>query len=465
MRTEEEMEMVRIGPGTPSGEVFRRYWLPVEISPNLGGGRRDSIVLNPIKVKMLGEDLILFRDSKGAPHLLAEHCSHRGTSLSYGRVEGDCIRCLYHGWLYNGDGGVVEMPGEPPDSRFNEKVQHPSYPCVEVAGLIFTYMGPPDLMPVFPKYHHLFDKDGIRIPGNGGYTEHCNVFQAFHDNNLDPWHGEVLHGWFKYAPREGSMHWGGNGQDATPLRFDRTPFGTRMVVTKTQVDTPGTYQHHETHTVWPAQRGHFDDIKWAVPTDDIHTRWFGINFYPFDEQGNVTRDAERAIEQMNSPMPNITRAHDLPPDWAQQVGHYWNYGHPWRQGNIWEDEVAQQTQSACHVCDSPHLQDNFPDFDKFHLGKSDEGFILNRKVWLEQITGVKEGSDPIGVDRDPAIRTAQDALRIGMAGGIIPITANNINGLSWEEAVRLFNMTSEERIEVCRDGGDVRIYGRERIGR
>ena len=88
MRTQEEMEMVRIGPGTPSGEVFRRYWLPVEISANLGGGRRDSFVLNPIKVKMLGEDLVLFRDSKGVPHLLEEHCSHRGTSLSYGRSKG-----------------------------------------------------------------------------------------------------------------------------------------------------------------------------------------------------------------------------------------------------------------------------------------------------------------------------------------------------------------------------------------
>ncbi|MCH7608501.1 MAG: Rieske 2Fe-2S domain-containing protein [Chloroflexi bacterium] len=203
MRTVEELELVRVGPGTPSGEVFRRYWLPVEVSANLGGGRGGNSFAgarNPIRVKMLNEHLLLFRGSDGAPHLLEEHCSHRGTSLFYGRVEGDCIRCIYHGWLYDGDGHVVEMPGEPPDSVFKEKVQHPSYPTIEVAGLIFAYMGPPELMPVFPKYHQLFSDDGVRVPGNGGYTEHCNVFQAMHDNNLDPWHGEILHGWFRESP-------------------------------------------------------------------------------------------------------------------------------------------------------------------------------------------------------------------------------------------------------------------------
>ena len=113
MRTEEEFEHIMVGPGTPSGDVFRRYWLPVEVSANLGGrtGNNYEGARNPIRVKMLGEDLILFRDSKGDPHLLDEHCSHRQTSLYYGAVEGDCIRCMYHGWLYDGDGNVVEMPG------------------------------------------------------------------------------------------------------------------------------------------------------------------------------------------------------------------------------------------------------------------------------------------------------------------------------------------------------------------
>ena len=86
------------------------------------------------------------------------------------------------------------MPGEPPGSRFNEKVTHLSYPCYEVGGLIFAYMGPPDLKPLFPRYHQLFSDDGVRVTGNGGYVERCNVFQSLHDNNMDPWHGEIAHG-------------------------------------------------------------------------------------------------------------------------------------------------------------------------------------------------------------------------------------------------------------------------------
>ena len=160
----------------------------------------------------------------------------------------------------------------------------------------------------------------------------------------------------------------------------------------------------------------------------------------------MTREAQRAVEGMNNPMPNIGRAHDLPADWAQQVGSWWNYGHPWRQGNIWEDEVAQQTQSICHVCDTPHLDDNFPNFDKFHLGTSDEGFLLNRKVWREQMINVQEGLDPIGVQRDPSVHTPADAVQA--AKELIRITSDDINNLTWDEGMRLFNMTPEERIEM-----------------
>ncbi len=428
MRNDEELEMIQVGPGTPSGEVFRRYWLPVEVSANLGGGGggRHPSALNPIRVTMLGEHLILFRGSNGEPHLLGEHCSHRGTSLFYGRVEGDRIRCMYHGWLYAGDGSVVEQPGEPSENRFAEKVQHLSYPTQEVAGLIFTYMGPPELEPLFPRYHQLFSEEGMRVTGNGGYTEKCNVFQALHDNNMDPWHGEIAHGWFRDPPRVGTMHQAENGKPATPVTFERTPWGTRMKVLKDIKE--GSYQYHETHTVWPSQRvnkGNASNIKWAVPVDDYRTRWFDVEFFPFVD-GKLTEEAQKVVYATNNPMPNIGRAHDLPADWAQQVGSYWNYGHPWRQGNIWEDEVAQQTQG-------PEERHYLPDWEGWHLGKSDEGLIMNRKVWAEQVIRVREGEDPIGIVRAP-----ED-------DEIIRITSDDINGLTREEGMRLFNMSQEER--------------------
>src|SRR5436190_12124306 len=170
---QEEEELIRVGPGTPSGEVFRRYWLPVECSANLGGGERGNAfggANNPLKLTVLGEHLVLFRDSKGRPGLVAEHCSHRGTSLAYGCIEENGIRCLYHGFLYDTEGQCLETPAEPPDSNFKLTVRQTAYPVVEVGGLIFAYMGPPEKRPNFPRYHQLFAKGGTRVVGNGGYT-------------------------------------------------------------------------------------------------------------------------------------------------------------------------------------------------------------------------------------------------------------------------------------------------------
>lgn len=435
MRNVEEEELIRVGPGTPSGEVFRRYWLPVEVSANLGGGRGQFLGSNnPIRVTMLDEHLILYRDSSGKPGLLAEHCSHRGTSLYYGRVESDGMRCLYHGWEYDREGNVLDMPGEPPDSNFKNTVKHPAYPCMEVAGLIFAYMGPPEKQPIFPRYHQLFAEDGVRVTGNGGYIEQCNVFQALHDNNMDPWHGEIAHGWFRGRPPVSTMHHGLDGAEATPIKYETTPFGTRMVVIKS-TKKPGVYWYHETHTVWPTQRCNQENaksMKWAVPIDDYRTRWFTVDFYPF-ENGEPT---EEAIHAMNNTSFHIGWAPpDLPKDWAQQVGAWWNLGHPWRQGNVWEDEVAQQTQGS--------EERNFlPDWEKWHLASSDRGLVMNKRVWKEQVDRVKEGLDPIGVIRD-----SEDDQPIR-------VTSDNIHNLTWEEGMRLYNMTPEERIQMVENEPD-----------
>jgi phenylpropionate dioxygenase-like ring-hydroxylating dioxygenase large terminal subunit len=419
-QNDEEEALIRVGPGTPSGEVFRRYWLPVECSANLGHG----LTNNPLRVTMLGEHLVLFRDGTGKPGLLGEHCSHRGTSLAYGRVEANGLRCLYHGWLYAQDGSCLETPAEPPDSYFKLTVKHPSYPCIEVGGLIFTYMGPPELQPTFPRYHQLFAENGVRVTGNGGYIQRCNVFQAMHDNNMDPWHGEILHGWFRGTPPRVTMHHGRDGEPATPIKYDRTPWGTRMVVVK-NTKHPGRYWYHETYMVWPTQRVHQEHckaIKWAVPLDDYRTRWFTVDFFPYDEHGQPTKEAIR----FQNDRFHIGHMENLPPDWAQQVGHWWNLGHPWRQNVPWEDEVAQQTQG-------PEERHYLPDWEKWRLATSDQGLLLNREVWREQMERVKQGLDPIGVTRGPET----DAL--------IRIPGDNVFDLTWDEAMQLFAMTAEER--------------------
>src|ERR1051325_6676592 len=148
MLTREQNELLtRTGPGTPMGDFFRRYWIPVLLSEQLP--RPDCA---PLQVRILGEDLVAFRDTQGRIGLMDEHCSHRGTSLFYGRNEECGLTCIYHGWKYDVDGNVLDTPAEPAGSQLKYKVHHTAYPCVEAGGLVFAYMGPRDEKPVFPTY-------------------------------------------------------------------------------------------------------------------------------------------------------------------------------------------------------------------------------------------------------------------------------------------------------------------------
>ena len=137
MLSKEENELVtRVEPGTPAGEMLRRYWWPVGFTEHV---KEKS---SPTKVRLLGEDFVLFRDGGGRLGLVELHCSHRGTSLEFGRVEDRGIRCCYHGWLYDVNGRCLEQPAEPADSTFKDRIQHPAYKAQEIAGFIFAYIGP-----------------------------------------------------------------------------------------------------------------------------------------------------------------------------------------------------------------------------------------------------------------------------------------------------------------------------------
>src|SRR5438477_12800751 len=143
MLTKEQNELIcRVGPGTPGGEFLRRYWQAVAFSIDVEPGGQ------PKAITIMGEELVLFRDQDGKPGLLGLRCSHRLTSLAYGRVEDGGIRCPFHGWVYDVCGNVVEQPAEPEGSTFKDRVHHLSYPCEELGGVVCTYMGPPDRKPL-----------------------------------------------------------------------------------------------------------------------------------------------------------------------------------------------------------------------------------------------------------------------------------------------------------------------------
>ena len=194
MTKEENALLVQIGPGTPCGELMRRYWQPAALSEELPMGAA------PLPVRLLGEDLVLFRDDQGRPGLLDIHCSHRGADLSYGRVEDGGLRCVYHGWLYNINGRCLDQPGEARGGDHRDSIRHPAYPCKERSGVIFAYMGPGE-PPLLPNYEFL------TVPKDHVFAiklfQDCNYLQG-NEGNFDPIHVSFLHYTNRKAPSAGA---------------------------------------------------------------------------------------------------------------------------------------------------------------------------------------------------------------------------------------------------------------------
>src|ERR671922_3120842 len=182
-RPEEDAELTHVGPGTPCGEYLRRFWQPVITSEEL----QDL----PRRLRIMGEDLVAFRDQSGAVGLLELHCPHRGTSLEFGLVSEKGIRCCYHGWHFDVDGTILETPGEPPDSTLKDRLCHGAYPTHEYNGIVFAYMGPPDQQPPFPMYDS-FSRPGYRLIPGQKYYYPCNWLQIL-ENAMDPVHTAFLH--------------------------------------------------------------------------------------------------------------------------------------------------------------------------------------------------------------------------------------------------------------------------------
>src|ERR1700722_431035 len=171
MLSKEENELLtQTGPGTPMGELFRRFWLPALLSSEL-----PEPDCAPVKLTILSEDLVAFRDSEGRVGVLERYCPHRGSSLFWGRNEESGLRCVYHGWKFDVTGSCVDMPNEPMESRFREKIRTTAYPTEERGGVIWIYMGPKDLHPQMPEL------EWTLVPENQRYVTKritaCNYLQ------------------------------------------------------------------------------------------------------------------------------------------------------------------------------------------------------------------------------------------------------------------------------------------------
>jgi 5,5'-dehydrodivanillate O-demethylase len=277
---EENEILTRVGPGTPAGELLRRYRYPIAVANELTEETQTKFV------RLLGEDLVLFRDKQGRVGLLADHCSHRGVSLLYGRVEERGIACAYHGWLYDVEGNCLECPAEPRESRLHLTVKHQAYPVEKFIGLYWTYMGPKPA-PFIPKYDVWVRKDGKRKIVVYPLLD-ANWFQAM-ENSVDPGHLQILH-------QDTAMRW--RKPVSTTRGFiddiDKTEFyEVACGIMKRRSYKNGAVDEHP--LLFPNILRQGDATQIRVPMDDKHTMIFFVHFIPGEMATKATKKSPRSF--------------------------------------------------------------------------------------------------------------------------------------------------------------------------
>lgn len=214
LTAEENALLTQTGPGTPGGDFMRRYWQPAALSKELTD--------DPLYVRLLSEDFVLFRNERGEPCMLDLHCPHRKADLSYGRLENGALRCVYHGWLFAGDGTCLEQPGEPRESTYAARIKQPAYPAFERGGIVFAYLGPGEPPPI-P------DLPWLSAPPEQSWAtkllHECNYLQG-NEGNVDPQHLSYLHRTFEPSDRQSHQL---TARDAAPqIDVEETPYGLRI---------------------------------------------------------------------------------------------------------------------------------------------------------------------------------------------------------------------------------------------
>ena len=373
-------ELAHVGNGTPTGEWFRRHWLAVAVSDEL----RDI----PRAVRILGEDLVIFRDGQGRPGMLGLHCPHRDTSLEYGDIEASGLRCCYHGWLFDVEGRCLDQPAEPKGSSFHERVRHLWYPVREQGGLVFAYLGPErEDPPHLPEYEPLVSTQGIRHVEPVRKLAY-NWFNFF-ENAPDPDHISVLHRFSAY----GDQTWGNRFfqfEDMPSFEPKETAYGVQVMLRKPGptpdtdfVDTmvaafPSMIQIGDTEYVHVrvedasslAKGSNNTHILFLTPCDDDSFLVFTVDHYTGpDPQFFEKLKATRALEGPKlEARPDDTREYT-----------------PFRGSVRREDVVAQATQRPVGQREVERL------------GASDRGVILLRRLLLEEIDATQRGARPRGV--------------------------------------------------------------------
>ncbi len=381
-----DRELTAVGPGTPCGELMRRYWQPIALSAN--------VTMRPQNVRVLGEDLVLFRDGKGRPGLLTPRCAHRGTSLYYGKVDENGIRCCYHGWQYDVEGRCVDQPCEPDGGR-KDLVRQPWYPVEERYGLVFAYLGPPARRPVLTRWdvlENLEPGEEIYAYGNTGFGVGADnsvkiipwSWLQNWENLMDPFHVPMLHA------RHRAIQYTPEAAFLPKAKFETFEFGVSYTTQRKSAD--GRDVDRVSVAICPGMgmvpdqqlevEGQTRLFRWMVPVDDENHVLFYAMRVPKGVDGadlfmKASRPRPMGTSKLWSEMTKDEHQH-FPTDWEAQIG----------QGRI-----------------SAHSDE--------HLATSDTGIAMLRQFLRQQIAIVQNGGDPAGVRFDP--RAAVNKVRAGNA--------------------------------------------------
>ena len=356
----EDRELTHVGPGTPSGEYLRRFWHPVALSLQL----KDL----PVAIRILGEDLVAFRDLAGDVGVLHRQCSHRRTSLEYGVIAEHGIRCCYHGWLFDVDGTILETPGEPEDSPIRHTLCHGAYPALEYKGIVFAYMGPPELKPEFPICDTFELPDDEMIPYLLDMP--CNWLQVT-ENPMDPFHSVFLH--TRISRAHFDVSWG-----AMPIvEWHQMPDKTGIYLTSARrwndyvwvrtnelalpnfTQPPDIFQNPDRNKFFTR----VGNSKWHLPVDDTNTQIIGWRHFndTIDLAGKGRREAVGvgSYDAVGRVKRTYEEQQRVPGDYEAQVG---------------------QDTIAVHKLE--------------HLGKTDTGVAMLRQLLRRSVRNVKKGIEP-----------------------------------------------------------------------
>jgi phthalate 4,5-dioxygenase len=394
LSADENALVTETGRGSACGDLLRAYWQPAALVEELDDRRPSK------PVRLLGEDLVLFRDDEGAYGLIGRRCAHRAADLAFGRIEDGGVRCLYHGWLYDRHGRCLEQPAEPEGSRFADKIRHTAYPCREQGGIVFAYLGG-GTPPPFPEYDCFLAPDEYTFAFKGWWE--CNWLQGL-EGGIDPSHVSFLHRFLvEDDPREAYGQQfrdtvEGTGKTLSALvgeRFrpeidvERTAYGLRLLSTRGLDD--GEVHVRITNLVAPNAfvipfSNSANLIQWHVPIDDVNHFWYML-LYDYERPTDKKTLREQRLESCTLPDYRPTR--HARNSWGFDIDEQLSLTYTGMGLDInVHDQWAVESMGA--------VQDRTEE----HLGVSDKAITAYRRVLLRAIQDHAEGKETPGMARD-----------------------------------------------------------------